>query len=83
MQQQATRIAKALPPAAIPLSSTVAIPGNATPELEEFLVERARLYHERAAIQNRLAQSPAEAAAALGEWQQKNHGRIEKGRGTD
>ena len=37
MQQQATRIAKALPPAAIPLSSTVAIPGNATPELEEFL----------------------------------------------
>jgi hypothetical protein len=75
MQREASRLATVVAPVAIPPSFTVTIPGDATAEMEGFLVERARLFNERAALENR-GGSPAKTAQDVQEWHEKNVGRF-------
>jgi hypothetical protein len=74
--EQAVRVAKSRPSAEIPMVREVTIPANASPELEEFLVEKARMYNERTRLENRLGRSSPEAAQAVREWETGNRERF-------
>lgn len=77
LNDQAVRVARSHPLVEIPMVREVTIPANATPELEAFLVEGARLRNEQAGIKNQLRQSPAAAEQALQTWGQQNLGRLD------
>ena len=68
VQQLAARIAASRPAIEPPLITSVAIPADASPELEEFLVERAHLYNQGVVVGRRMAAAPAEAATVWEEW---------------
>ena len=57
-----------LQPAPAPIHE-VQIPVDASPELEELLVERARMHNENIRIQQRLAAEPEKRDEILAQWQ--------------
>lgn len=79
--ENARRMAKLMQDSAarrvLPSIYSIEIPENASPELEEVLVERALLQNERVEVENRLRQSTSEERRAeLAAWQLQNQGRI-------
>lgn len=73
LRVKAQAIAEARVAPEIPMVTQVTIPQNATPAMEELMVQRAQMKNERAKLLNSLRNSTAaEKAAAIRNWQEKN-----------
>ena len=76
----AEHVAATLPALEAKIITAVQIPNDASPDLEEFLVERARMHNEGIRIRQRLDADPAQAAAILEKWRADEAASAEKQR---